>query len=119
MLANTTQTATSDRGDQCRVPACNLEHNLRRLASDILPLQPDLILSYHGFNGFRLLDESLPPVSGTAPPVYQQRPLKLLADCEYRLKRLRFRKRHETKTATKSPVAAGCYSGRYAQPIDN
>lgn len=59
------------------VPACNLEHNLHRLAADILPLKPDLIVSYHGFNGFRLLDESLPPVAGSAPPAYQQRPLKL------------------------------------------
>jgi lysophospholipase L1-like esterase len=97
------------------VPACNLEHNLRRLAADILPLKPDMILSYHGFNGFRLLDEALPSVSGTAPPAYPQRPLKLLADCEYRLKMLRFRKRHQTKPVATPAVQRGFMNSRYAQ----
>jgi lysophospholipase L1-like esterase len=97
------------------VPACNLEHNLCRLSADILPLKPDMIISYHGFNGFRLLDESLPPVAGSAPPAYRQRPLKLLADCEYRLKMVRFRKRHETKTTSKSSVARDVMASRYAQ----
>ena len=97
------------------VPACNLEHNLHRLTADILPLKPDLILSYHGFNGFRLLDESLPPVAGTAPPAYQQRPLKLLADCEYRLKMLRFRQHHEAKPGGKRAVSQDVMRSRYAQ----
>ena len=97
------------------VPACNLEHNLHRLAADILPLKPDLILSYHGFNGFRLLDESLPPVAGSAPPAYQQRPLKLLADCEYRLKLLRFRQGREARPAGKHAVPQDVMKSRYAQ----
>jgi lysophospholipase L1-like esterase len=97
------------------VPACNLEHNLHRLAADVLPLKPDMILSYHGFNGFRLLDESLPPVAGTAPPAYQQRPLKLLADCEYRLKMLRFRQRQEARPAGTRSVPQDVMKSRYAQ----
>ena len=73
------------------VPALNLEHNLYRLRKDLLPLQTDMIISYHGCNGFRLLDGALPPVSGKIPPVYRKRPLELLAGAEHRLKILYYR----------------------------
>ena len=74
------------------VPALSLKHNLHRLETEILPLKPDLIISYHGVNGFRMLDQALPSIHGKAPPVYHARPLKLLADAEYRLRILRYRK---------------------------
>ena len=74
------------------VPGYTIEDNLHRLARDVLPLKPDMIITYHGYNGFPLLDESLPPVSGTPPPVYQARPLRLLARCEYRLRLLSYRR---------------------------
>src|SRR5581483_2815554 len=34
------------------VPGYDLADNVRRLETDILPLHPDLIISYHGYNGF-------------------------------------------------------------------
>lgn len=34
------------------IPGWSLANNLARLDADILPLEPDLILSYHGYNGF-------------------------------------------------------------------
>jgi lysophospholipase L1-like esterase len=73
------------------VPAHTLEHTLSRLQTDILPLKPDMIICYHGFNGFNLLFESLPHVTGPRPPKYQPRPLKILADVEHRLKMTRYR----------------------------
>lgn len=75
------------------VPAFNLRQNAGRLEKEILPLKPDMILSYHGANGFRLLDEALPPAISQLPSPYQHRPLKLLADCEYRLKMILYRRR--------------------------
>jgi lysophospholipase L1-like esterase len=81
------------------VPGYTLEDNLHRLAKDVLPLKPDMIISYHGYNGFPLLDESLPPVYGEAPPVYQARPLRLLARCEYRLRMLYYRQHQAARSA--------------------
>lgn len=68
------------------IPSYHLRHNVQRLRSQILALKPDMIISYHGYNGFEWLMPSLPAVSAKAPPDYQERPLKLLADCEYRLR---------------------------------
>jgi lysophospholipase L1-like esterase len=73
------------------VPAHTLEHTLSRFQKDILPLKPDMIICYHGFNGFNLLFESLPHVTGPRPPKYQPRPLKILADVEHRVKMTRYR----------------------------
>jgi hypothetical protein len=68
------------------VPGYNLKLNLDRFSRDILPLHPDMIISYHGYNGFSLIGEALPQSGFHSPPAYRQRPLKLLADCEYQLK---------------------------------
>jgi len=97
------------------VPAYSLEHNLHRLASDILPLKPDLIISYHGANGFYMLDEALPKPFGALPPRYKNRPIKLLADFEYRLKMLRFR-RHLNPQRLLDPTGfSNPLSTRYAE----
>jgi lysophospholipase L1-like esterase len=60
--------------------------NLHRMAGRILPLRPDMIISYHGYNGFSSFNTSVPLPLGKAPPLYIPRPLKLLADVEYRFK---------------------------------
>jgi lysophospholipase L1-like esterase len=97
------------------VPAYNLEHNLYRLPQDILPLKPDMIISYHGVNGFRMLDHALPPVSGRIPPVYRKRPLKLLADAEHRLKILYYRQRQGWKLVVQSPTPTNALQSEYAR----
>jgi lysophospholipase L1-like esterase len=69
------------------IPGFNLAMNVRRLENEILRLRPDMIISYHGFNGFtgsNLLASSRSRVRGA--PAYQNRPTRLLADCEYSLK---------------------------------
>lgn len=69
------------------VPAYDIEDNLHRMEDEILPLKPDMIISYHGYNGFKLLSGSLPrSKSRRPPPIYKPRPLRLLAQVEYRLK---------------------------------
>jgi lysophospholipase L1-like esterase len=79
------------------VAAYSLVHNLIRLADDILPLQPDLIISYHGYNGFDLIDPSLPAVIGPRPPAFVDRPIFLLAQFEYRLKLRHFVRHYVTR----------------------
>lgn len=97
------------------VPAYNLEHSLYRLRKDILPLKPDMIISYHGCNGFRMLDRALPPISGKIPPVYRKRPLKLLADVEHRLKILYYRQQQGGKLVVHSPTASDVLQSQYAR----
>jgi len=70
------------------VPAYNLSNNLARLTEEILPLKPDMIISYHGYNGFNLLYSSLT----RSPPAFQPRPIKLLADAEFRLRVILYRR---------------------------
>jgi lysophospholipase L1-like esterase len=69
------------------VPAYDLGDNVRRFEHDLAPLRPDLVVSYHGYNGFPLLRGAVPPVEGDIGPLYRRRPLRLLAQVEYRLRR--------------------------------
>jgi lysophospholipase L1-like esterase len=88
------------------VPGYRLDQNLRRFATDILPLRPDVVISYHGINGFCLLGDAVPPRSGASPPIYKERPLRLLADFEYRLKMMRFQhRRSPRRTMRPRPLA--------------
>jgi lysophospholipase L1-like esterase len=72
------------------VPSYTLKMNLDRMARDVLPLKPDMILSYHGINGFVLMQDKGASAFANNPPEYRPRPLKLLADAEYRWKMFRF-----------------------------
>jgi lysophospholipase L1-like esterase len=73
------------------IPSYTLQMNLERLHRRLLSFQPDLIISYHGKNGFDWLIPSIPPVTGAPLPHYQARPVKLLGDVEYRAKILLYR----------------------------
>ncbi|MCW5551366.1 MAG: hypothetical protein KIS67_04285 [Verrucomicrobiae bacterium] len=97
------------------VPAYNLRHNLQRLPGAILPLQPDLIISYHGINGFFLLDQALPRTSGPPPPRFRPRPLRLLADAEHRLKMMRYRTRQVAALILQPPDFANPQATEYAE----
>ena len=69
------------------VPGYHLLNNLELLRRDILPLKPDMIVSYHGFNGFKLLGAVLPSKAGVGvAPARKNRPIHLLANVEYRLR---------------------------------
>lgn len=96
------------------VPGYNLDHNLFRFAKDILPLHPDLVLSYHGINGFPMLNSALPPNLGPPPPRYKERPLRFLADCEFRLKLLRYRRHYFSPAKTSSAPPADPLKSLYA-----
>ena len=63
-----------------------LKANLRRLVAEILPLHPDMIISYHGHNGFGMINGIVPLSNRYLVPFYRPRPVKLLAECEYRLR---------------------------------
>jgi lysophospholipase L1-like esterase len=93
------------------IASFHLKHNLHRFAGDILPLQPDMIISYHGFNGLHFLDETIPD----SAPEFRPRPLKLLADAEYRLRVIRYARVQE-KELTGDPMESD-YAAAYRQLI--
>jgi lysophospholipase L1-like esterase len=95
------------------VPAYTILDNLYRLPREILPLQPDMIISYHGANGFSLIDSSLLPPLGPAPPVYQDRPVKLAGDVEHRLRLLLFQYRARGRAVSAKPAGARPLESRY------
>jgi lysophospholipase L1-like esterase len=75
------------------VPGYTLKHNLARFPTEFLPLKPDMIISYHGYNGFDMINSALPKSIVANPPMYRPRPLKLLADAEFRVKVIWFKHR--------------------------
>lgn len=97
------------------VPGWNIAHNLHRLSSDILPLKPDMIILYHGINGFGLLDNSVPLLVGKPPPKFEERPLKLLSQAEHNLELLRYRHAVFPSKAKNRPTVGDPMQSRYAQ----
>ncbi len=100
-----------DLGGKRRVQVINagvagysLRDSLTQLRTQILPLKPDLIVSYHGYNGFHFLDDTLDPEErldlNAEPPAVPKRPLALLAQAEYRMRLIAFRSRHSHRKLT-------------------
>jgi lysophospholipase L1-like esterase len=78
-------------------PSYTIWDNINRMANQILPLKPDMIISYHGYNGFYMINSSIAHPVGPVAPSYENRPLKLAADFEYRIKMLRYFNRYKPK----------------------
>jgi lysophospholipase L1-like esterase len=95
------------------VSSYSINNNLYRMSTDILPLKPDLIISYHGANGFNLIDGSLLPPTGPPVPVYAERPLKLAAQAEYRLKMMLYR-RGTLRSGSAAPTSTRPMDSEYA-----
>ncbi|HZM04572.1 MAG TPA: GDSL-type esterase/lipase family protein [Candidatus Saccharimonadales bacterium] len=96
------------------VPAYTINDALDRLPREILPLKPDMIICYHGANGFSLIDSSVLPPLGARPPVYQERPIKLAADAEHRLRLLLFRYRAQRRNVSANSNTARPLETKYA-----
>jgi lysophospholipase L1-like esterase len=77
------------------VSGWTLANQLLRLDADILPLDPDLVVSYHGYNGFQYFFTELPEMVVEHPPVAVERPSRLLARAENLLTKRRFLQRYE------------------------
>lgn len=100
------------------VPAAALPGNIDRLTNEILSLKPDMIISYHGFNGFYLLNPNLPGIIANRPPGYQPRPLKLLADFEYGLRLNRYKEQQIRRAAKKPFKAVPPMDSKYARAYE-
>jgi len=97
------------------VPAYNIANNVARLESDILPVKPDMIISYHGYNGFWMLDNSIPEATGPLPPLYKERAVKLLGDFEYRARVFWFNRSRTSHLTRRAQAFSDPLSSRCAQ----
>jgi lysophospholipase L1-like esterase len=77
------------------VSGWTLQNQLLRIEADILPLQPDLVITYHGYNGFRFLFPELPPMVVERAPADIERPSRVLARIETWLHLRRFLRRYD------------------------
>jgi lysophospholipase L1-like esterase len=93
--------------------------NVKRLSQQILPLKPDMIISYHGINGFHLLNQGVPPLTGKPPPEFHKRPLTLLADCEYRLRLLHYRQEMMRRLPASPVVFSNLMNSAYGMAYEN
>jgi lysophospholipase L1-like esterase len=96
------------------VPAYTVTDSLYRLPRDILPLKPDLLISYHGVNGFSMIDSTVLPPVGHPPPFYKERPLKLAAQAEHRLRMMLFAWRAGRRHVVAAPPSAQPLKTQYA-----
>lgn len=89
------------------VASYTIKNNLARLRADILPLKPDMIISYHGINGFNMIESSLAPIVGPSPPAYRARALQLLADAEFQVRMRIYARQRAAQALPARPQLAG------------
>lgn len=97
------------------VPAYTIFDNLARMDSQILPVHPDMIISYHGANGFYLIDGGLIRPIGAAAPIFESRPLKIAADFEYRIRSILFFQENRPKVFSNRQPLGDPMHTRYAE----
>ncbi len=98
------------------IPGWTLANNLARLGSDVFPLQPDLILSYHGYNGFPYILSQIPSARVGMAPEVPPRPSPLLARAESVLRVWLFRRRyHAARAIDARRLDVDVHMSRYAE----
>ncbi|MDH7797905.1 MULTISPECIES: acyltransferase family protein [unclassified Beijerinckia] len=65
------------------VPAAGLSDNLQRVKRFILPLHPDMVISYHGYNGLAIVDPQIAAMP--RQPVFHMRGSPLLGEASFRI----------------------------------
>ena len=98
------------------VPGWTLANNLARLDADIWPLDPDLIVSYHGYNGFPYLIREIPGLRVGATPATPARPSALLRRLERSLRVSLFRRRYRAaRDLDLAAIETDLHLTRYAE----
>ena len=104
MITNQFETTLPVEVINAGVAGYTLRDNLIRLNRDVLRLDPDMIISYHGYNGFHFLDDTMDPAEridiDAEPPGFVERPSPLLAQVEFRLRMRLFRNLHFRRSLT-------------------
>jgi len=85
--------------------AYDLENNLERVRKDIIPLEPDLVISYHGHNGLRFLDINPDTMLWLQEPTRRNGPSALIDEAIYRVRFSLWRARLYLWKKTQGPVS--------------
>ena len=98
------------------VPGWTLANQLARLGRDVFPLSPDVIVSYHGYNGFPYLVSQIPAVQVGAVPEAPPRPSPFLAQLESAARVWWFERRYRAAQAIDARVLEmDVQTSRYAE----
>jgi lysophospholipase L1-like esterase len=97
--------------------AYTLANNVERLERDIVPLNPDIVISYHGYNGLGVLLGNA-PFSNTVqePHRIENRPSALLNEISYRAQLMIFRFKNEKQVFpiyTEDQIMKSEYANNY------
>jgi lysophospholipase L1-like esterase len=88
------------------VAGWTLANQLARMDDDIFSLQPDLLITYHGYNGYRHFMRNVPGLVMLEPTVIEPRPSRVLESVERALRMGSLRR------AQPDPVEAGILLSR-------
>ena len=86
----------------------SLAHSVERLRRFIVPLKPDMVITYQGFNNLTLIDPEIALMP--TPPDWRPRGSMLIAEAFYRTRLLSYGKRMQ---AFQKPAASIKYSDTY------
>jgi len=95
------------------MPGWTLANQLARLNEDIWPLDPDLILSYHGYNGFPYLIHEIPEISVGHAPSAPDRPSRLLRGLEDAVRIRWFMRRYRAAQGVDQRILQADLHGTY------
>lgn len=98
------------------VPAAGLSDNLQRIKRFILPLHPDMVISYHGYNGLAIVDPQIAAMP--RQPVFHNRASPLLGEASFRLAMQGYQARLEDYNRTpKQTQFADTYDKLYSELV--
>ena len=93
------------------VPGWTLANQVMRFSDDITPLAPDLVVSYHGFNGFHFFFAGLPEVTVRGSDRPPPRASRILERVEAAFRALWFRQRYRALPAIEASVSTKVLRG--------
>jgi hypothetical protein len=105
------------------VPGWTLANQVMRFSDDITPLAPDLVVSYHGFNGFHFFFAGLPEVTVRGSDRPPPRASRILERVEAAVRALWFRQRYRALPEIDASVPSGrllasAYAAWYGLLVD-
>ncbi|MDF2116530.1 acyltransferase family protein [Roseiarcaceae bacterium H3SJ34-1] len=96
----------------------NLKDSIERLKRFILPLKPDMVVSYHGFNNLAMVDPVL--MQMPQPPQWQRRASPLIGEVMFKFKMLRWARQMQAfnETHTGATKFSSEYTDLYRELVD-
>jgi lysophospholipase L1-like esterase len=88
------------------VEAWNIKNQVQRFDRDILPLKPDLVISYHGVNGAGFLSTKSLKLANESPPALRPRASSLLAYAEFLVRLYAWKLKNKINNTGSKPMVS-------------